>query len=216
VKAFSSFYDALLPELPGCTTVLLDYHLRQVARDFCDRTGCWVDTFPTIQMAANTVSYFVLTQEPKTQLVRLLRMTINGRLQWSAFETDDCDLEQRVDTGACDTEQPRFAPQHPPFTLDYNRELLTLKEQPDGDIVLVGSMKPTLAVTTLPDLLLNVHLEAVRTGVLSRLMVMPRKPWTDRALAVDYRSAYERDVQAAKTQTQNGNTRKPLRTRQWG
>jgi hypothetical protein len=137
VKAFSSFYDALLPELRGCTTALLDFHLRQVARDFCDRTGCWVDTFPTIQMAANTVSYFVLTQEPKSQLVRLLRMTINGVLQWSALPPRPRRHGGAALSGAAQAAvhaglQPR--PAH-------------AGEQPDGDIVLVGSMKPTLAVT---------------------------------------------------------------------
>jgi hypothetical protein len=119
VKALSAFYDAILPELRGCSTALLDFHLRQVARDFCDRTGCWVDTFPTIQMAANTVSYFVLTQEPKSQLVRLLRMTINGVLQWSALQPDPDD-----------TVVPRFVAHKPPFTLDYNRDLLTLASSP--------------------------------------------------------------------------------------
>jgi hypothetical protein len=201
VKALSAFYDAILPELRGCSTALLDFHLRQVARDFCDRTGCWVDTFPTIQMAANTVSYFVLTQEPKSQLVRLLRMTINGVLQWSALQPDPDD-----------TVVPRFVAHKPPFTLDYNRDLLTLAEQPDGDIVLVGSMKPTLAVTTLPDLLLNIHLEAIRTGVLSRLMRMGKKPWSDPTLSEFYRTQHESAVNHAALVAAGGHTRAPLRT----
>lgn len=201
MKAFSSFYDPILPELRGCTTTLLDFHLRQVARDFCDRTDCWVDTFPTIQMAESTLSYFVLTQEPKSQLVRLRRMTINGSLQWSALAPDPDDIVV-----------PRFPPHKPPFTLDYNTDLLTLREQPAGDIVLVGSMKPTLAVTVLPDLLLNTHLEAMRTGVLSRLMRMGSKPWSNPELSEFYRTEYEAAINSAALIAARGHTRAPLRT----
>lgn len=204
MKAFSTFYDHLLPELPGCTTAMVDLHLLQVARDFCSKTACWQDNFPTITAQEDTLTYVLDTPEVKSLLVRPLRLTIASELVWSAIDP------------AADEDQPEFARDQPPFSINGDADEITFTEQPVGDIVIFGAMRPALNATTLPDLLLNDYLEAMRTGTLSRLMVMGNKPWTDRDLAGVYDAAYGRLATAAAVKAQGGNTRKPLRTRKWG
>lgn len=203
-KAFSTFYDHLLPELPGCTTEFVDLHLLQVARDFCTRTSAWRDTFDTIASQDDTLTYDLFTSEARTELVQLLRLTINDVLLWCA--EDPAENE----------DQPENPADQPPFVINGDGDLITLEEQPEGDIVMVGSMRPTMAATSLPDLLLNDYLEAIRTGTLARLMVMSGKRWTDRDLATIYGREYTRLTTAAASKARGGNTRKPLRTRKWG
>lgn len=204
MKPFSAFYDHLLPELPGCTTAFLDLHLLQVAREFCQRTACWRDTFPTITPITATLTYILITAEAKADLVRVLRLTIGDQLSWCSADP------------AADEEQPQHPVDQPPFTIAGDNEQITFEEQPEGDIVIVGAMRPMLTATTLPDLLRDDYLEAMRAGVLSRLMAMGKKRWTDRDLAAYYADIYAKKTMAAAVKAQGGNTRKPLRTRQWG
>lgn len=201
-KAFSAFYDALLPELPGCTTGMLDYHLRAVARDFCDRTSAWRAECLAVTSVEDTLTYFLLLGEANTDLVKLTKLVVDDVLQWQDKQEDPDD-----------TEVARYRPHKPPFTLNDAGDQFTLEEQPTGEIVFTAAMKPKLTVTTLPDVLFNVHLEAIRTGVLSRLMRMGGKKWTDRDLAVAYEADFNAHMNHAAIAPTRGYVRAPLRTR---
>ena len=50
-KALSTFYDLVMPELPGCTTAMVDLQLVRMARDFCERTRAWRGDFDAIVSA---------------------------------------------------------------------------------------------------------------------------------------------------------------------
>lgn len=202
MKILSAFYDALLPELPGCTTAMVDYQLRNVARDFCDRTSAWQGEFDAIEGEAETLAYDVFTPESNSDLVRVLKLTIAGVVIWSAFEQD-----------ACKSRRPRYMASKPPFSIDQAGEVITLTEQPAGQILLVGSMKPKLIVSSLPDVLYDTHLDAIRVGVLSRLKKMSGKPWTDRDLAALYEVDFNVAMNHAAATATRGNTRALLRTR---
>lgn len=203
-KAFSVFYDHLLPELPGCTTAMLDLHLLQVARDFCNRSSAWRDAYPAIDSQAATLDYFLDTPESRSECVRVLTLTVNSELLWSAVDPHDYQC------------RPRFPADCPPFSLNGDGDTITLDCQPSGSIEIVGSMRPAGNATSLPDLLYTDYLEAMRTGTLARLMAMGRKHWTDREGAAFYASEYGKKVDFAASKARNGNTRKPLRTRAWG
>lgn len=203
-KAFSAFYDHLLPELPGCTTALVDLHLLQVARDFCNRTSAWRDTFPSITAAPATLSYFLVTAASKSELVKPSKLTINSVLTWCAVDPDEND------------DAPISSADDPPFVVNADGDQITFDDQPSGAIVLEGSMRPALNSTTLPDFLLNDQLEAMRAGVLSRLMAMGKKHWTDRDGAAFYAGEYARRTNFAASKAAGGNTRRPLRVRKWG
>lgn len=203
-KAFSTFYDHLLPELPGCATALVDLHLLQVARDFCNRTAAWREDFDSIDSVADTLAYDLFTPEAKTECVRLLSLTVNGDLQWALVAPP------------CEQDQPCYPADKPPFALNADGDQITLTKQPSGAIEISGAMRPTSAATSLPDFLYTEWLEAMRMGTLSRLMAMGRKHWTDREGAVFYAGEYAKKVTLAGTRAQNDNTRKPLRTRAWG
>lgn len=203
-KALSVFTPELVLQLPGCPDPVVEYHLLRVARDFCTRTSCWRDTFPTITAQDDTLTYFLDTSESKTEMVRALSLTVNDVLQWAAMDPPE------------DQEQPQYPAERPPFSINSDGDQITLEEQPDGDIVVSGSMRPSLAATTLPDLLLNEYLEAIRAGTLARLQVIPGKPWTNAQLGMFNAGEYQRLCNSAANRAATGNTRRPLRTRKWG
>lgn len=202
MKAFSEFYDDLLPELPGCTTALVDHHLLRVAREYCDRTAAWRETLDAIAYAANTLTYSIFPTSTKTELVRLLSLTVGTQLQWVAR---DIELS--------DSDQPLYQADEPPFTVNDVGDEITLTDQPAANIVLIASLRPSLAAVSLPNFLLTDQLEAMRAGVLSRLMLMGNKPWTDRDLGTNYRQAYDAALNFGALKAARGNTRALLRTR---
>jgi hypothetical protein len=209
MSALSDYYDLLLPELPGCLPSMVDLHLRDVAREFCEKTSIWREDLTAIDLAAEQAAYVVATPD-LSAMVRVLSVTVADVLLWKDRPVGECDDESK------------YRPDEPPFTLSADLTTLTLAtdEVPTaslvGGLVITAALKPTAVAATLPDFLLSQWSEAIRAGVLSRLMVMGKKPWTDRELAGFYASTWNSQLNKAAYQGQVGNTRKQLRVRKWG
>lgn len=201
-KAFSVFYNDLLPELPGCSTGMLDLQLLRVAREFCDRSSAWREAMLPIASEAGVKAYVLFSPEPKADVVRVVELRVAGDLLWRADATDRND-----------SEQPRFDCGEPPFTLDTQATEITLDEEPTGDIEGIVAMRPSFTATTLPDVMQSDYLEAMRAGVLSRLMAMGGKPWTDRSMSAFYEDRWQRALNFHASRSARGNTRGPLRSR---
>lgn len=207
MKAFSTFYDLILPEAPGCQTAMVDLHLREVARDFCWRSLAWRMDFDPITTSPTRLTYELDAPEQQAEVVKVLSLSMAGEKLWAANE------QRRGHSGT----SLKYPVDEPPFDLSSDMlELTLVDEAPSGVLQLHGAMRPSAAATGLPDLLGTEHREAMRTGTLARLMVMPKKPWRDLELASFYRTQYESLLALAAVNAQTGNTRHLLRTRKWG
>jgi hypothetical protein len=212
VKTLASFYDHLLPELPGCTTAMLDLHLLLWAREFCTTGHVWRADFDAVDLVADQPTYDLDASETQSEAVKVIRLTVDDILLYDELWSDD----SQADTG------PKYPAGHPPFTLSDTMLEITLLEDEiptaavTGGLEVYGSMRPKATATSLPDFFLQEHVEAMRMGVLSRLMRMAKKPWSNPALAQEYASQYQSLLQFAATNAQRGNTRAPLRVRKWG
>lgn len=210
--ALKDFYDLLMPELPGCTTPMLDLQLRETARAFCQQTSAWKLPFDAVNLVADQATYDLEPSEPEAEVVRVIKLTLGSELIW-----EDTDREQK----SADASEPKYVRNEPPFTLSPDLLEITLMadEVPTaavtGGMVIVGAMKPTARATRLPDFLKGQYSDAMRFGTLARLMVMAKKPWTDRALAAAYMGMWHQQLNFAAYQAQVGNTRERLRVKQW-
>lgn len=203
----SDFYDLLMPELPGCTTAMVDFQLRETLRDFCMKTGVWNAQFTDITLTG-IATYTLVTGVADSEVVRLTRLDVGTDLLWT-----DSDRSSK------DNLVPKYERNEPPFTLSADKTQITLidDEATSTDTASIqGTLKPTAAATTYPDFLKSQYSEAIRFGTLARLMVMGKKPWTDRELAVAYARQYMEQLNFAGYQAQVGNTRERLRVRKWG
>lgn len=213
MKTLATFYDHLLPELPNCTTALIDLHLLQVARDFCTTSRAWRGDFEAVDTIADEGTYELSPDETQAEVVAVHRLTVNDVLLYDDRWMPDC-----ATTG----DEPKYSLARPPFSLNDVLTEITLIEDEipsaaaTGGLVINGSMRPKVGATQLPDLLYVTHLEAIRAGVLSRLMLMAKKPWSAPEQGVMYRADYASRTQFSATTAQRGNTRGPLRTRKWG
>lgn len=216
-KPLSDFHDLLLPEVPGCTVPMLNLHLVHVARDFCQQTSAWRLPFDSVNLLAGQAIYDLEPSEPSSEVVRITSLTLGMELIWQSDEQPKCQDRANVDVAV-----PKYLRNSPPFTLSPDLLEITLldSEAPTADLIgglqVIGAMKPSFKATVLPDFLLSQYSEALRFGALSRLMVMTKKPWTDRALATAYMGEWHKALNFAAYQSQVGNTRAPLRVRKWG
>ncbi|MCY1167579.1 hypothetical protein D9M73_75470 [compost metagenome] len=209
-KPLADFYDLLLPELPGCPVALLDLHLVLAARQFCSQSSAWREPFTPLDLVAGQADYYLDPPETQSEVVRLTSLTINDTLLWL-----DSDAEQLSITARC----PKYRRNEPPFTLGNDLRTMTLMvdEVPTAAVtagmVVEGAMQPKQGADRLPDLLLIQYSEAMRYGTLARLMVMAKKPWTDRDLAREYLVGWNGAMNYAAYQAQVGNTRQHLRSK---
>lgn len=213
MSALSAFHDLLLPELPGCTVAMVNLHLRETAREFCRRTSAWRETLTAVNTVAAQAGY-AIAAPANGEIVRITKLTVNGILLWRHSDHNRAGTDSEVD--------PKYGIDEPPFTFDENLTTITLAtdEIPDaaevGGLVVEAALKPTADAATLPDFLLTQHSEAIRYGTLSRLMMMSKKPWTDRPLAAEYSQRWHSELNFAAYQAQVGNTRQPLRVKKYG
>lgn len=208
MSALADFYDLLIPELSGCSTAMLDLHLRDVTREFCGATSVWRAPLASIDTVADQATYTVVVPV-NSQLVRITKLAVAGLLLWQ--------LSDRGSDRSALVARPKYAPSNPPFSMDEGLSQITLMEVPEATVIggmeITAALKPSLDASTVPDFLRTQHSEAIRFGVLSRLMAMGKKPWTDRELASAYASRWNSALAFAAYQAQVGNTREPLRVK---
>jgi hypothetical protein len=208
MSTLASYYDLLLPELPGCTTAMLDFHLRETVREFCSRTSVWRADMAAINLVADQAAYSITTPT-ESEVVRVTALTMNGEALW--IDSDKTD----------GSNAPQYQRNDPPFSMsaDLTQIVLVEDEVPSASLVagleITAALKPTASAATLPDFLMSQYSEAIRHGALSRFMVM-KKPWRDLQLATYYGGRWESALNFAAYQGQVGNTRQHLRVKQWG
>lgn len=215
---FSAFYDYLLPELPGCTTALLDLRLRDVARDYCTHAHAWVAPLMDLYVDPAATSYPLVMQQPHTDLSRLLKMTVGtgsddpcSTLYWQAIEAPTVPRNSFTTTHR--TPYPRFRIDQPPFVLSSDANSLTFTQPIDGPVVtFTAAIKPTITATTLPDFLLLDQLDAIRCGVFARLKRMSGKPWSDAASAAESGREWQGWINHQAGEALRGNQRALLRS----
>ena len=211
--ALTAFYGQLLPELPGCPQPMVDIHLRETARQFCQRTKAWRAPFDAIDLVAAQDTYDLSSPESNSDVVCITKLTVAGVLLW-----EDTDAESLNESAV----PPKYGRDSPPFSIGMNIDAITLiaDEVPTASLtaglVMSGALKPSPKAATLPDFLMNQYSEAMRTGTLARLKAMTNQKWTDLVLAPVYATQFSAFMDFAAYQAKTGNTRQTLRVRKWG
>jgi hypothetical protein len=181
---FSDFYPYILPSVPGALESLVDQHIRDICLDFCTKTLIVQKTLDPVETEVGVADYDLAP--PADMRVHLVLQAWLDRRELSAFNADSPHAQVGLFNAA-------FNDNGYITGLVRNDDLtFTLNAIPTEvqTITMRAALKPTRDAETVDDLLFNDYAFEIGQGVLSRLMRIPKQPFTDPASAkaceVDY------------------------------
>ena len=63
MKSWSSWFDDVLPALPGCDTGIVTHELRRTAQDFFTRTLAWSVLLDDVQVSAGETEIEIMADD---------------------------------------------------------------------------------------------------------------------------------------------------------
>ena len=200
MSAIATLRALITPLIPQASDIQVDRLLIEVARDFCDVTRAWKRTHTGLTITAGTLE---VTLAPPTdgELVDVAQATLDG-----GAPLDKKTQEQ------LDGIQPLWRTQAgtPGYVMLSDEALNAIRVAPlpsttyTAVFTVRAVYKPTLAATTLDDILVSKHSDALVAGTLGKLFIIPGAPWNDNALGAYYTSLYEEKRNAAKQTSADG------------
>jgi hypothetical protein len=180
-------------QLPGCPDNMVLSQLGLVLRDFYTKSTGWRDYI---------TGYAVLANEA---IVNLNPVDQNRRLQFvlGAFLFPWQGTNEPLPLAPLQKDIFGGSPQDTPYAFYMVKaDVLKLYPTPNlyfGNILCVYAViVPTTTQAILPDIAYTMHLDGLLYGTLARLLVMGKKPWSDRALGMDYERKYRREILIAR------------------
>lgn len=206
LKAYTSFYDEVLPDVPGCPQAVALNAIRNAAIEFCERSKVWVIDHDPISAIANEPVYAF--EPPNGAVVcGVVTAWFNGV---EIDPTTQRDLESEY----------RNWPSLPGVPLRYlqqNSAELILFPYPSGALAnaltMKVALKPSRASTSIDAWLFEQYLEAIAHGAKWKLMAMPKKPWSDGATAMYHKTAFDSAIDGAVLSAAKAFGKAKLRTR---
>lgn len=199
MKLWAEFYDTLLPDLPGCTPAMANVALRHAAREFCDKTLAWNETRGPQPTIATALEYAFDTTSNE-EVVKLLGATLDG-----------CDLPvQAVNDLPAGWEQGALG--RGIVTLDRQTFFVLPQRAADLQIRTWIALKPSRKATGVSDALFAQYEEDIAIGAKARLMMSPKKPYTDMSLAGAHRVDFDLRIARVQSAVQKSFSRVPRRT----
>lgn len=200
-KLWTDFYDLVIPDLPGCPFLMIDNALRQAAIAFCEQSLAWTYQHPDISVVAATAVYpFVPPTGAVVHAITYVEFN-DSAIEAHAGESNITISDWRNQTGT------------PEYVLG-GATSATLVPTPDvaGTLSMTVALKPSPTATGIDDDIFNEYREGIISGALGHLMLSPKKPYTDSALATYHLQQFTiKAGQAGQRQARNY-TRAPLQT----
>lgn len=190
--AWTSWFDEVMPELPGAPpSALVKHAIRNAAIEFCTRSWVWVLDQGPIPVVANLNEYD--WQPPSnTEVARIL-------VAW--LEKKPLTPKTRNELSAMYGDYMRATGTPVYFIQDVPSKLIVVPKPTanitDGVTAKIA-VKPKRAATGLDSVIFERWADDIANGAKARLMRMPKKPWTSAANASDYEAKFEDAIATAK------------------
>lgn len=198
---WSAFFDMLSPEVPGCPQAAQVNALRQSAIAFCEQSMVWKYDHPDIAVVIGTAKY--IFDPPEDAMAHAIT--------WAEF--NGTQLETRPMVADVNTWSSKRQTGKPEFVLG-GPVSLTLVPTPDieGTLKLTVVLKPSQGADGIDDNIFNEYREAICHGAMAKLMLSPKKPYTDAVMANYHDQMFRIKTGHASVRSARNYTRAPLQT----
>jgi len=209
--SLEAFLPLIRPHLEGCP----DAVMRDSVRNACIRLARDSTLVRQYINAGDVVAGaddYTITPLADTEVVRIISLVYDKR-ELTRKTEEELDI---IDSGwrTADPGNATYYSQPKPYRFRLNRipaETITL-----GLLPRIAS-KPSLAATTVNDLLYDDWRETVKHGVLAELLEVPNKVWSDFKLSQWHGNRFNFGIQSARAESQTGFMKKSTaaRARVW-
>jgi hypothetical protein len=193
MKTWSSFLKDVLVHVPGCPEVVAEHAVLRAAQEFFETTRVWKTWLYDITTIADITEY-PLIMEPKADLVRLERATLNGRpirvRSVDELPEDWRTYQEGIEDGV--------------HTID--RETLVLLPAQEADMVLKveASMKPSHVATGVEDHFFDHYCRQIAAGAVAELKNHTGKSYSDPVGAANWRLDFDHHMGVTDFQRMRG------------
>lgn len=201
---FTTWYDDTLPWLPGCPQAMALDAIRKAAIEFCERSWAWIYNPAAQNVVADQISYpFV---PPSNAVVaKVLYVWYDGDpiCPRSPDQLDDLYQNWRTFKGT---------PQY--HTQEDERNLLLVpvpSASLTGGLEMRVCLKPKFDAADIESRMYEEYRDAIASGALYRLMLSPKKPYSDAAMAAVHKDMFDDKIASVRHKVQKGYARAPLR-----
>lgn len=185
--------DDLLSDLPGCTPAYLHHQLVLAAIDFFDRSWAWIFQQTSIPVVAGTPSY-AWTPPANTGVTHALHAWLGNSVLTPKTRNELTALYGAYlkKTGAS-----AYFIRDVPSKITLIPNPTSDAANPDG-ITGTLALVPLLSAPSMDAELADYYFDEIGMGAKARLLVQPRKPWTDVARGAAMREEFEQAAARAK------------------
>lgn len=170
MATFADMVPAVQQNLPSCPQPVVESYLLRATAEMCRESFAWIEKLAAVDVQPASFPYAVVPGTGK-KAVKVFRVEIDGEQPGLAKVTipyaDQVAFDWRTETGT-----PSMFVEDPTGTI-------TLISVPTGQVSVVSTIaiEPTATTTVLPDDLVREHKDALVSGAISYLSIIPNVPW---------------------------------------
>jgi hypothetical protein len=212
--------DSLLPlvrvHVEGCPVPTALQQLRWALREFCKESRFLRESVP-VEILAGQMVYPMAPLLAETRVVEVDAVTVDGR-PLNPTGPKEVRPSSLTSAGVVLDDETGAVVQQPGEVTHYWFEPpadLVVWPQPtrdaDGAVSLILDVLP--ATVLIPDAIERKYADAISYGALHRLLMMPKKAWSDPALGGYYDGLFRRQIEEAKSEASRQHRRRHYRVR---
>lgn len=199
-KAWSVWYDEVLPDLPGCPQNVAGNAIKNAAIEFCERSFAYVVDHDPIA-AVGGQSEYGWAPPTGTKVVRAEHV-------W--YDKKRLAPKTRDEIAGMHAYWPDWEGT-PLYFVQEKLEKLILVPRPSAALANAirakVAVKPSRAAADIDDAIWEKYLEQIASGARAKLFAMQRKPWSDGKLAAYHLARFEEAIGGARLSAFKGHVR---------
>lgn len=198
--AFSTLVGNVSEIVPQCPTPIIVRALREAAIESCARGFIWPANLATVVLIAGTAGYIFVTPFTDTVVTSIQSARVNG--EHLTIYTD----EQAIgfDPSWLDVTKTGS----PESIWQYTPTIYNITPVPDSvttyNLKMRVYLKPTTSATGMEDDVLNDNQELIITGAVHKLLMQPKRPWSDVEVAGYYGKQFSFRLHTARSRVALG------------
>ena len=198
---FEDFLPDIIPMVPGCPDTLIIHHVRQAARELCEKSACYVEDLDPMTVIPGIYEYD-LDPPPNAIIHRIKWALLDGR--YVEFAGTALMAERYPNWREKDKRGvPKLIAQIRP---DAFWLCPVPQEKVKNGLIVHVILKPSQKANSIQDRVADEYRDAIINGALFRLLRLPSKDWTDLGGAKVYGALFQDGIREAEVRGRNADT----------